>query len=162
MDFKLFYQKNKDLILIITAVVVGVFLLFYWTHLFFQSKRTHILSKIEAKKEQLVKASELYKELQNVTQNGYSNVTGGLLSFVQSFGKTLQIEKNITSLKPRPAADGLEGISVRIEQLSLSDLLNIVSMLEKYNNISIEVFNLSKRFDNPMRADIYMEIIKVS
>jgi hypothetical protein len=116
---------------------------------------------IASKKEQIIKANEAYQQLLINSKKQRLQVTGGLLSFMQSFGRALKIEQNITSLKPKPTNTGSEGISVRIEQLTLHDMIEILSQLDKYSNLKIEVLNLTKRFDNPMRADIYLEIDKL-
>jgi hypothetical protein len=160
-NIKNLYVKKKKSLLPTIGVIVGIFLIFYWTHLFFSLKIDHIKNAIESKKEQIVKANELYQQLLINNKKQKLQVTGGLLSFMQLFGRSLKLEQNMTSLKPKSTNLGSEGISVRIEQLALSDIVEILSQLDKYSNLNIEVFNLTKRFDNPKRADIYLEISKL-
>lgn len=155
------YNKHKNSLLPVIAIIVGIFLIFYWTHLFFKLRIEHIKADIVTTKEQIVKANEIYQQFLKNKKKQQLQVTGGLLSFMQIFGRSLKLEQNITSLKPNPTNIGTESISVRIEQLTLNDIVEILSQLDKYNNLNIEVFNLTKRFDNPMRADIYMEISKL-
>jgi hypothetical protein len=158
---KTLYNKNKNILLPLVAIVVGIFLIFYWTHLFFKLRIEHIKADIVTRKEQIVKTNKIYQQILIDSKRQRLQVTGGLLSFMQIFGRSLKLEQNMTSLKPKPTNIGTEGISVRIEQLSLNDIVEILSQLDKYSNLNIEVFNLTKRFDNPMRADIYLEINKL-
>ena len=155
------YNKHKNTFLPVLAIIVGIFLIFYWTHLFFKLKIEHIKADIVTKKEQIVKANEIYQQFLKNNKKHRLQVTGGLLSFMQIFGRSLKFEQNMTSLKPKPTNVGTEGVSMRIEQLTLNDIVEILSQLDKYSNLNIEVFNFTKRFDNPMRADIYMEINKL-
>ena len=155
------YNKNKNHFLLSITVIIGIFLIFYWTHLFFKYKIEGIKTSIATKKEQIIKANELYQQLLISSKKQRLQVTGGLLSFMQSFGRSLKIEQNMTSLKPKPTNIGSEGVSVRIEQLTLHDIVEVLSQLDKYSNLKIDIFNLTKRFDNPMRADIYLEIDKL-
>ena len=154
------YNKNKNRFLPIFTIVISIFLIFYWSHLFFKYKIENMKTTIASKKEQILKANEAYQQLLTNSKKQRLQVTGGLLSFMQSFGRALKIEQNMTSLKPKPTSTGSEGISVRIEQLTLHDIIEVLSQLDKYSNLKIEVLNLTKRFDNPMRADIYLEIDK--
>jgi amino acid permease len=158
---KTLYNKYKNTLLPIIVIVFGIFLLFYWTHLFFKIKIENIKNNIATKKEQIIKANEAYQQFIINSKKQRLQVTGGLLSFMQIFGRSLKLEQNMTSLKPKPTNIGSEGISVRIEQLTLNDIVEILTQLDKYNNLNIEVFNLTKRFDNPKRADIYLEINKL-
>jgi len=158
---KTLYNKYKNTLLPIIVIVFGIFLLFYWTHLFFKVKIENIKTNIDIKKEQLIKANEAYQQFIINSRKQRLQVTGGLLSFMQMFGRSLKLEQNMTSIKPKPTNIGTEGISVRIEQLTLNDIVEVLTQLDKYNNLNVEVFNLTKRFDNPMRADIYLEINKL-
>jgi len=158
---KTLYNKYKNTFLPIVVIILGIFLLFYWTHLFFKVKIENIKTNIDIKKEQLIKANEAYQQFIINSRKQRLQVTGGLLSFMQMFGRSLKLEQNMTSIKPKPTNIGTEGISVRIEQLTLNDIVEVLTQLDKYNNLNVEVFNLTKRFDNPMRADIYLEINKL-
>jgi len=158
---KTLYNKYKNTFLPIIVIILGIFLLFYWTHLFFKVKIENIKTNIDIKKEQLIKANEAYQQFIINSRKQRLQVTGGLLSFMQMFGRSLKLEQNMTSIKPKPTNIGTEGISVRIEQLTLNDIVEVLTQLDKYNNLNVEVFNLTKRFDNPMRADIYLEINKL-
>jgi hypothetical protein len=158
---KTLYNKHRNTFLPIVVIILGIFLLFYWTHLFFKVKIENIKTNIDIKKEQLIKANEAYQQFIINSRKQRLQVTGGLLSFMQMFGRSLKLEQNMTSIKPKPTNIGTEGISVRIEQLTLNDIVEVLTQLDKYNNLNVEVFNLTKRFDNPMRADIYLEINKL-
>ena len=58
-----FITKNKDDILSIIIASVMIFLLFYWTHLFFESKRKDIISKTQLKHTLVIKVNDLYSNL---------------------------------------------------------------------------------------------------
>ncbi|MDY6820244.1 MAG: hypothetical protein SVN78_01305 [Deferribacterota bacterium] len=120
-----------------------------------------INEEITNTKKTVTNANELYQRYKLQTNERSLQVGGGLLSFIQSFSRSLKLENNITSLRPNPTSTGNEGVSVRIEELTLYDIVEILTKLEKYSNLKIEVFNLAKRFDNPKKVDIYLEITKI-
>ena len=156
-----FINKNKDDILAIIIASVMIFLLFYWTHLFFESKRKNIISKTQLKHNLVLKVNDLYSKFQMDKDGKNKMISGGLLSFVQKVGNDLGMEEKIASLKPKTAQGDRSAVSVRFEQLNLNDIINILSRIDAYSDLEIDSLSLNRRFDDKNLADLYMEISKM-
>ncbi|WP_022852202.1 hypothetical protein [Limisalsivibrio acetivorans] len=148
----------KETVLIWVVIVTAVFLLFYWTHLFFQSQKEGYIASTAAVAERTEKAAELAALVE--TGNGSRNVQSGLLSFVQAVSSRVGINSKIFDLKPISSPQGRETVSIKMQALNYSELVSFLERLDGYDNTGIRSFSMNKRFDNPQLVDINLEITK--
>lgn len=151
---------QKEKILIVFIIVLSVFFLFYWTHMFFESKQSKYIQRQRAVTEQITKTADLISEISSGA-NSTKKVETGLLSFIQNTAAKAGISGRILDLKPVSGSSGTEVVSLRIQALSLPELNSFLDMVEGFQNLSIKTFSLKKRFDDPSLADISLELVKV-
>jgi len=156
---KQLFNNNRETLLYIVIAAGAVFLLFYWTHLFFQNKIESMKNETEAVQEKVVEAEQLLKLMQSADSRE-SRLDSGLLSFVQNTGKSLNIENKIISVKPKSSSQFNEAVTLKIENLNLNEILNIIQQIDKYSNLIVTNLSIDKRYDNPGLANIALDIGK--
>lgn len=150
---------NKEHILYFIALFGVIFLIFYWSHLFVESKIESMQNDISSMEEKIEESGRLLSLINSGTNNK-SSVNTGLLSFVQNLGKNENVENKIISVKPKSTSNYNEAVSLKIEKVNLNELTSIVSSLDKYSNIIITSISIDKRYDDPKFANMSIEIGK--
>lgn len=156
---KQLFSKNRETLLYFIIAAGVVFLIFYWTHLFFQSKIVAMKNETQTVQEKVVETEQLLKMMRS--GNGKeSNLDSGLLSFVQNMGKDLNIENKIISVKPKSSSQFGESVTLKIENLNLSEILNVIQGIDKFSNLIVTNLSIDKRYDNPKLANMAIDIGK--
>jgi len=156
---KQLFNNNRETLLYLIIAAGAIFLLFYWTHLFFQSKIEAMKNETEAVQEKVVEAEQLLK-LMRSGESTESRLDSGLLTFVQNMGKSLNIENKIISVKPKSSSQFNEAVTLKIENLNLSEILNMIQQIDKFSNLIVTNLSISKRYDNPDLANMAIDIGK--
>jgi len=156
---KQLFNNNKETLLYFIIAAGAVFLLFYWTHLFFQSKIEGMKNETETVQEKVIEAEQLLRLMRSGSTKE-SRLDSGLLSFVQNTGKSLNIENKIISVKPKSSSQFNEAVTLKIENLDLKEILNIIQQIDKYSNLIVTSLSLDKRYDNPGLANMALDIGK--
>lgn len=156
---KQLFNNNRETLLYIVIAAGAVFLFFYWTHLFFQNKIESMKNETETVQEKVVEAEQLLKLMQSADSRK-SRLDSGLLSFVQNTGKSLNIENKIISVKPKSSSQFNEAVTLKIENLNLNEILNIIQQIDKYSNLIVTNLSIDKRYDNPGLANMALDIGK--
>jgi len=112
-------NSNRETLLYFIIAAGAVFLIFYWTHLFFQSKIESMKNETETVQEKVVEAEQLLK-LMRSSDSKESRLDSGLLTFVQNIGKSLNIENKIISVKPKSSSQFNEAVTLKIESFSVA------------------------------------------
>jgi|Wag4MinimDraft_11_1082651.scaffolds.fasta_scaffold00304_9 hypothetical protein len=154
-----FANLNKENILYITVAVGMVFLIFYWSHLFLQGKIETMKQDISTIENKIVEVEQLAKMAKN-NRNRTSELTTGLLSFVQDIGRITNIEEKIISVQPKPTNNYTEAVTFKVENMNLNELINLIQNIDDYSNIVVTSITIEKRFDNPNLANLSVEMGK--
>lgn len=152
-------NSNRETLLYFIIAAGAVFLIFYWTHLFFQSKIESMKNETETVQEKVMEAEQLLK-LMRSSDSKESRLDSGLLTFVQNMGKSLNIENKIISVKPKSSSQFNEAVTLKIESLNLNEILNIIQRVDKFSNLIVTNLSISKRYDNPKLANMAIDIGK--
>ncbi|TYB32656.1 MAG: hypothetical protein FXF49_10395 [Flexistipes sinusarabici] len=156
---KQLFNNNRETLLYFIIAGGAVFLLFYWTHLFFQSKIESMKNETETVQEKVIEAEQLLKLIRSGGSRE-SRLDSGLLTFVQNMGKSLNIENKIISVKPKSSSQFNEAVTLKIENLNLNEILNIIQQIDKYSNLIVTSLSLDKRYDNPGMANMAIDMGK--
>jgi len=150
---------NRQQILTYVAIVGGIFLLFYWTHMGFNSSIKSRKSNIAALEKKIEKATALAA---NIKRSGGRNVgmTTGLLSFLQTSAEKTGLASRIGSIKPKSVPGAAEGATIRLERLNYSELISFLRSVERYGNLTSSNIKITKRFDNGELLNLVMDIVK--
>ncbi len=156
-----FLKKNREPILIAITLIIGSFLIFYWTYSYFSSKETELKNKVKTVCYQVKKAEELYNKIK--IQPKYTNRwKSGILNLFQKMGKDLSISNKIVSIRPKQDPNFSEIATVRIENVGLDELVRILKYVENYSNLRITSFTLNKSFTDPTKGNIVMDVGKIN
>ncbi len=132
-------------------------------------KRAHArkaaLKAFYAQKEEYVKESAEVAPLEKkllMPPSGVSPVT-----IIGEIGRSIGIKSNISSFKPfeDKALKGYvkNGVEVKVEGITLNQLVNFVYGIEDYKNLLIiKDFSMKSRFDNPDIYDVTAQVVLVS
>ena len=141
----------------ITASVI--FMLFHGINEFYGNKISRLNKELLLKMEKLQKVSRIYDEIKN---NPNQNLTDlSLMVFLQDVTAKLHISENVVFLKPKTSDNQREMASMRIEKLSLDNIIAFLRELDKYSNINISQLSVTKRFDEPELADLNVDVSKL-
>lgn len=153
-------MNSRDQLAVFFVVLAGCFLLFYWTHSAFETVRDNVVSETNVIVEKIAKVDELMKAAKSNTKRTQT-VNTSLLAFMQNETSRFGLDTKMTVLKPKTAAGSKESATVRFEQFDLNDMLNLIGMVDQYENLLIDSFGVTKRFDDAELVNISMEISKV-
>lgn len=123
------------------------------------------LKAFYAQKEEYIKESAEVAPLEKkllLPQSG-----GSPVAIIGEIGASLGIKSNINSFKPfeDKALKGYikNGIEVKVEGITLNQLVNFVYRIENYRNLLlIKDFTMKSRFDNPDIYDVTAQVVLVS
>ena len=154
-----FIKKNRETLLITLSFLIASFLVFYWTGSYFSTKKTQLQSQEKTLCGQVKKTKSLYRKISSNAKTRNLCKTG-LLNFFQKMGQDLSITDKIVSIRPKKKPNFSEFIMVRLENLSLNEIVDLLKYIERYSNLSIVSFTLNKNFTDPTRANIIMDVGK--
>ncbi len=150
------FLKQKEIILVIGAI----FIIFYWTYLIIDTKIIEYHNRFAELYKQYIKIEKVVSQLQQNKKIRKNVLRGGLLSSFQNIAQKINLSDNIVSMKPNNISKK-ESIIVRMQSLNYSELIKLLSRIDKYTNININLLSISKSFDNPDFVDITIEITKI-
>lgn len=156
---KSLFEANREKIMTAFVAVAGIFLLFYWTHSGFESARLETKAAVEQLESKVEKARALTAKVAQQSKQANPLKTG-LLSFVQTQVGSLNLSDKLQTVKPLISSNTSETVSVRLENMTIDEIGLFLTTVEKFDNLAVKSFTLAKRFDNPQRADISLEILK--
>ncbi|MBZ4671818.1 hypothetical protein LF845_11575 [Deferribacterales bacterium Es71-Z0220] len=153
-------QKNKlskNEVYMILIFIGAIFILFYWTKLYFDNKYEKKLAEINQLQEQYKKVYSLYSKTINKTEK----LNESLLVFIQDTVSKHNLSDKMASLKPQNISGSYESVILRLENLGLNETVDIIKDIDKFSNIKFNQINQSRRFDNEKKADLVVEIVKL-
>jgi len=154
-----FANINKENVLYIIVAIGVVFLIFYWTHLFLQGKIKSMKQEISTIENRIVEVEQLAKMAKS-DANRESELTTGLLSFVQNLGRLINIEQKIISVQPKTLSNYNEAVTFKVENVNFNELIDLIQNIDRYSNVLITSITVDKRFDNPQLANLSIEMGK--
>ncbi len=154
-----FANINKENVLYIIVAIGVIFLTFYWTHLFLQGKIKSMKQEISTIENRIIEAEQLAK-MAKMDTNRESELTTGLLSFVQSIGRLTNIEQKIISVQPKTLSNYNEAVTFKVENVNFNELIDLIQNIDRYSNVVITSITVDKRFDNPQLANLSIEMGK--
>ncbi len=154
-----YYEANKQKILIIFIVVTSVFFLFYWTFIFFNSKKEGYLASSDQLYTQVGKALGLKLTLEQ-SNNTVNEVKIGLLGFSQELANKKGVSTKLVTLRPIKSDQDFEHVNIRLESMYYTEVINVIAEFERYNNLWIKAVTLTPRYDDTKLVDINMEVVK--
>lgn len=157
---KEFVMNSKEQLGLLFIIISGCFLLFYWTHSAFNSARVNMQSDATAIIDKIAKVDGLMKSAKSKTKNRWV-VNGSLLAFIQNETSRFSLDTKMTVLKPKSNVPGKEGATIRFEQFELNEVVTLIGLIDKYENIVIDSVGIVKRFDQPDLVNVSMEISKI-
>lgn len=150
---------NRQQILTYVAVAGGIFLIFYWTHLGFNSAINSTKSNISALEKKIEKTSALAASAKK-SGGRQQGVNTGLLSFLQTSAEKSGLEGRIGSIKPKTVPGASEAATIRLESLNYNELIGFLRSVERYGNLTSSNVKITKRFDNEELLNLVMDIVK--
>jgi general secretion pathway protein M len=123
------------------------------------------LKAFYAQKEEYIKESAVVAPLEKKLLLPPSGVSP--VAIIGEIGAGIGIKSNISSFKPfeDKALKGYvkNGVEVRVEGITLNQLVNLVYGIENYRNLLlIKDFSMKSRFDNPDIYDVTAQVVLVS
>jgi hypothetical protein len=153
--------KNKEFFAGIFVIFTACILIFYWTHKIFNYFSSNISSETRVITEKILKAEILSQKIKSSQKSSGHVIKTSLLAFMQNKTANLGLEDKLIILKPKTDLKGIEGAVLRFERFNLNDFITLIELLDKYENIKIDSFIVTKRFDNPKLVNLNMEIYKI-
>jgi hypothetical protein len=150
---------NRQLVLTYAAVIGGIFLLFYWTHLGFASAIKSTKSSISTVEERIQKASALAAAAKR-SGNKQSGINTGLLSFLQTSAEKTGLEGRIASIRPKTVPGASEAATIRVENLNYNEMIGFLRSVERYGNLTSSNVKINKRFDDAAMLNLTMDVVK--
>jgi hypothetical protein len=151
---------NRQQIMTIAAVVGIIFLVFYWTHTAFNSAMAKSEASLAAAVDRIDKATLLAVQARKNKSAGSTEMSTGLLSFLQNSAESSGLSGRVDSIKPKPVSGANEAATIRLENLNYNEVVDFLNSVEKYTNLSVDNLRISKRFDNENMLNMVMDIIK--
>jgi len=152
---KIKFNKNEIYLMLIFLGLI--FILFYWTKLYFDNSYEKKLVEISQLQNQYKKINSLYLKTKVATKK----LNESLLVFIQDMVSQHNLTDKMTSLKPQNVSTSYESVILRIENLGLDEIVGIIKDIDKYSNIKFTQINQTRRFDNDKKADLVLEIVKL-
>jgi len=159
MNINFDLNKNKQTILIYAAIFLGIFLLFYWTHLGFTSAIKSTKLSIAKTEERIGKAVSLAASVKR-PGGAQSGVNTGLLSFLQTSAEKTGLEGRIASIRPKTVPGASEAASIRVENLNYNEMIAFLRSVERYANLTSSNVKINKRFDDAEMLNLTMDVVK--
>ena len=150
---------NRQQVMTYFAGAGAVFLLFYWTHLGFQSAIKNTKSDIITLENRIEKTSALASKIKKSSKKQKS-VTGGLLSFLQTSAEKSGLADKLGGIKPKSVPGASEAATIRLEGLNYNELIAFLRSVESYSNLESSNVKISKRYDNEKLLNLVMDISK--
>lgn len=91
-----------------------------------------------------------YREMQQRLQEAQAAAEkrGPLLTEIENITRRANLSGKIVSLKPQPGKDKENMVEIRLDTITLYDVINYVNLLEKAT-LRIKKLSFKQRFDNP-------------
>lgn len=150
---------NRQQMMPYIAAVGAVFLLFYWTHLGFQSAIETTKSDIKTLEKKIEKTTALAAKIKKSGKKQKS-ITGGLLSFLQTSAEKAGLSDKLGGIKPKSLPGASEAATIRLENLNYNELIAFLRSVESYNNLESSNIKINKRYDNEKLLNLVMDISK--
>ncbi|MDR2883544.1 MAG: hypothetical protein LBV09_00365 [Deferribacteraceae bacterium] len=150
---------NRQRLLLIVLICLGVFMAFYWTNGFLADSRRSTAATITTVKERISKVQTLVDRIEDKSTNAKTLDTG-LLSYSQGLSSSAKVGSKLMSIKLVSSANRQEQVTFRTENLVINDLNNILQDIEQYDNVWIRALSITRRFDNPKRIDASWDIVR--
>ncbi|PLX67640.1 MAG: hypothetical protein C0602_09805 [Denitrovibrio sp.] len=151
---------NRQKIMTIAIAAGAIFLVFYWTHLAFNSKINSAKSELKAVEANIEKAGKLIAEIKTTGGNKTQQVKSGLLSFLQTNAEREGLGSKITSIKPKTVPCAQEAAAIRLDGLTYNEMVSFLRNIERFGNLVSSNIKISKRFDDEQYLNLVMDIIK--
>ncbi|PLX68503.1 MAG: hypothetical protein C0603_04945 [Denitrovibrio sp.] len=150
---------NRQQITTIVAIAGAIFLLFYWTHLIFNSGIKSADSSVKTIQTKIDKSSALAAKAKSGKRTS-AFMNSGLLSFLQTTTEQIGLADKVGGIKPKPVPGAKEAATIRLEGLNYNELVSFLRSVEKYQNLYSNNVKISKRFDNNQLLNLVMDIAK--
>lgn len=150
---------NRQQITMIAAVAGAIFLIFYWTHLSFNSGIKNAQSSLKTIQTKIDKSTSLAIKAKIGNKKSMTMNTG-LLSFLQTTTERTGLSEKVGGIKPKPVPGAKEAASIRLEGLNYNEMISFLKSVERYQNLYANNIKISKRFDNNKLLNLVMDIIK--
>jgi len=150
---------NRQKVMQIALGVGVVFLIFYWTHLGFNSAVKNTKSSIKTTESKIKKAVNLLGQVKKGGDRSQP-IKSGLLSFLQTSAQREGLSTKIGSIKPKTVPGVQEAATIRLDGLNYNELVSFLRSIERFGNISSTNVKISKRFDNEALLNLVMDVIK--
>lgn len=82
----------------------------------------------------------------------YRNVSP--FAAVQQAVRDINLEPNLTSVRPASTPGGREGVRILVENLNLPQMISLFDSFQNQAGLELVSGNINKRVDNPQRVDI--------
>lgn len=150
-------NRQKMMPIALTAGIV--ILLFYWTHLAFESKIESAKSRLVSVEANIEKASKLAAQIKT---SGSKNqpIKSGLLSFLQTNAEREGLGSKVISIRPKTVPGTQEAAAIRLDGLDYNEMINFLSNIERFSNLASTNVRISKRFDNELYLNLVMDVVK--
>lgn len=142
-------QKRIAAFLLVLAVMLPLSV-WFWIN---SASRQNLLEK-EQIVQQYKKALPLANQVLSSEPDQKDFAGHSPLVAAQQIARDLDIEKNMTSIRPTRPLQGRQGVQLHLENLNLPQLLHLFASLKSQTELQLISGNLSKRADNPARTDL--------
>ncbi|ADD67279.1 hypothetical protein Dacet_0481 [Denitrovibrio acetiphilus DSM 12809] len=154
-------QFNRQKVMTYAAIAGGILLLFYWTHLGFNSAISNTESNIRATEQKIEKAIILSTHARK-SGGGSAVMNTGLLSFLQTSADKAGLADRVGGIRPKTVPGAVEAASIRLESLKYNELISFLRSVERYGNLTSSNIKISKRYDNNRLLNLMMDIVKTN
>jgi hypothetical protein len=154
--------QTRQRILMVFAVVAGVFLLFYWTAAAVSSQQAKSANYAADTQLRLADVQRFIMQRQSTMQSARVLRTG-LMSHVQNIKAKYGLPGDIVNIRlVNSSGDNArqEQVSFRAENMIYQEFITILTDLEQYDNVWVKSVSVTKRFDNTQRIDITFDVIR--
>ncbi len=145
--------RERDLLIFALGLAVFIALI---STLITDNRINSLHARMNSLQNEYAKALSLYQKIKNTSQTG-KRFDGSLLMFVQKLQPIAGLKKKIVSVSSLPEENG---VRIVMSGLNLSQLVDVLQVIDSYSNIRVLQFTLKKNFANPDLADITVVIGK--
>jgi len=150
---------NRQKVMQIVLVLGVIFLVFYWTHMGFNSAIENTKSSTSTLETKIKKAVNLAGQIKKGGDRSQP-INSGLLSFLQTSAEREGLSSKIGGIKPKTIPGAIEAATIRLDGLNYNELVSFLRSIERFGNISSSNVKISKRFDDEELLNLVMDVIK--
>lgn len=141
------------------VVCMALFGLLVWAGLYQATQRAEAAAGQAL--ERYLRVADMAQEIRMLEGGRTESLAGTpMLIAARQVSRDVGLEEKLTSVRPALQGAGRDGVQLYYERLSLTELIGLLEALHRETGLKTSSLSLSRRLDNPSRADLQLVLFR--